>query len=742
MQNSDSDMYKYKKVTCLTPLRLYAIIRYPSWISSTNKKLKEEYQIVFSHNPHDFILTRIVLFIVLIFFLQACRSVTTDNKAEILWDNYGVPHIYASSTREMYYSFGWAQMHNHANLMIKLYAQARGCASEYLGDNYLESDKKILLFNIPDLAKQAYKHQNPEFKRYLKSFVQGINEYANAHPEEIDENISQVLPVTVYDIIAHTLRVINLEFLAAEDIYNASKMIDAGSNALAIAPAKSASGNAMLVINPHLLWSDFFIWFEAHLNAGDFNAYGIALVGTPSLSIAFNEHLGWTHTVNPIDASDRYELTLNKDGYLLDGKTLPFDKKTITIKVKQDNGSILDKKFEFNYSLHGPIVAQNDKKAFAVRIAGLENARIFEQYHRMAEARNFLEFESALKMMQFPMFNIIYADQDGNIFYLFNGNIPVRKEGDFAYWKGTINGDSSKYIWKTIHPYQDLPRYFDPPSGFIQNCNDPPWTCTEPPVLDPADFPSYFSATGTFLRPQRATNMVKDNPSITYDQLINYKLNTGMEAADRFLDDLLDAIERYPDPVACKAGTILKNWDQMTNTDSKGAVLFAEWWDHVRSDMFEIPWDENHPSTTPDGIKDKKLAVQMLSDAADEVQKKYGSLDVAWGDIFRFRMNGLDYPANGGPGDYGIFRTVYFQDDKDNKKTAFAGETFVAVIEFGEKVRASALLSYGNATQPGNKHIGDQLKMLSEKKLRPVSLEKQVVLQSVEYKEILTIEYK
>jgi acyl-homoserine-lactone acylase len=682
---------------------------------------------------------RNILVFILLFFNAGYEIQAGDLKTEILWDNYGVPHIYGKNSREMYYAFGWAQMTNHADLMLKLYAQARGCAAEYWGNKYFDSDKQILLFKIPELAKSGYLKQNVEFKSYIDAFVKGINDFAAAHPEMIGEEFKQVLPVTVYDIISHTIRITCLEFLAAEDIGTVKRITAPGSNAIAIAPSKSASKNSLLITNPHLPWTDYFIWFEAHLNSPGFNAYGIALVGMPSISMAFNNYLGWALTVNPIDASDRYELSLKDDGYLLDNKIIPFGKKQVVIRVRQDDGTLKEQNVEFKYSAHGPVVGEKGNKAYAVRIAGLNNYRIFEQYHKMAGSKNLAEFESAVKMLQNPMFNIIYADKAGNILYVFNGNVPVRKEGDVAFWKGTIDGTYSKYIWQETHPYRDLPRLLNPATGFLQNCNDPPWTCTDPPVLNPKNFPAYMAPVGTFMRPQRAVNMIKNNPSVSFDQLIACKLNTGMEAADRFLADLLKAVEKYPDTAAVRAAAVLRLWDKKTEKDSRGAVLFAGWWDLVNSSMFETPWNPDEPNTTPYGIKDQKLAVNLLANAASTVQKKYGSLSIAWGDVYRFRMYGLDYPANGGPGEYGIFRTIYYADDTDNRKRAIAGETYVAVIEFGKKVKAQVLLSYGNATQPGSKHLGDQLVMLSEKKLRPALLEKTDILKNLEKRESLNI---
>jgi acyl-homoserine-lactone acylase len=687
------------------------------------------------------VLRQKILLAFLIGFLvsSSCGNAGNDGP-EILWDNFGVPHIYGKTSREMYYAFGWAQMTNHANLILKLYAQARGRAAEYFGKNYLESDRQILLFDLPGLARNSYLKQNKEYKSYLDAFIKGMNDYAKAHPEAVGEEFRQVLPVTGEDIISHTIRVICLEFLASEDIHAVKRMIEPGSNSMAIAPSKSRSGKAMLVSNPHLPWNDFFLWFEAHLNSQDIHTYGVALVGMPVMTIAFNNNLGWTHTVNTIDASDRYELTLEGDGYLLDGKKVSFEKRELTIKVKQDDGTLQEQKLEFKNSVQGPVIGEKGNKAYAVRIAGMKNTALIEEYHKMSKAANLQEFESALSMLQNPMFNVIYADRSGNILYIFNGNVPVRKEGDFAFWHHTIDGTTSKLIWQETHLYKDLPRVLNPPAGFLQNCNDAPWVCTYPPVLEPARFPAYMAPLGTYWRAQRAINMIKDNPSISFDQLVDYKLNTGMEVADRFLDDLLSAVGQFPGPEAMAAAAILRAWDRKTDSGSKGALLFATWWNEIRNDMFEIKWNNEKPITTPSGLKERKQAVEILVRAYKTVKEKYGSADIAWGEVHRFRIGTYDYPANGGPDNFGIFRTMYYADDKDNKKHAVAGDTYIAVTEFGDKVKARVLLSYGNATQPGNKHVGDQLKMLSEKKLRPALLERDDILKNLEKEEFLSID--
>jgi acyl-homoserine-lactone acylase len=667
---------------------------------------------------------------------------SATSTAEILWDSAGVPHIYGQNLESMYYGFGYAQMENHANLLLRLYGQARGRAAEYWGQPYLDSDKIVTLFGVPEQAKKQYTQQPADYKPYLDSFVSGLNAYADTHPEAIGSEYKQVLPITPQDVLAHISRVICLEFIGGYEA-GAARVMLPGSNAYAIAPAKSASKKALLMANPHLPWENFFLFFEAHLNGPGFMAYGASLVGQPVLNIAFNQNLGWTHTVNTIDASDRYTLTLQDGGYILDGTKQTFDTKSITLQVRQPDGQLKPQPLTYRYSKHGPVMETKDGKTYAFRFAGLTNPATAAQHHAMAKASSLTEFESALQRMQLPMFNVIYADKAGNILYLFNGNVPVRSEGDWPFWQGAIDGSSSKYVWTKTHPYQDLPRVLNPPAGFVQNANDAPWSCTYPAILDPKRFPAYMSPVGMplRLRPQRSINLVKDDASISFDELAGYKLNTGLESADRFLDDLLAAVEQYPDSLAQQAATVLRAWDKTTNQDSKGSMLFTAWFDQFNPGMVAVGWDPQRPSSTPDGLKDPKKAVEMLRTAAQKVRQRYGRLDIAWGDVNRFGPAGQDYPANGGSEQYGIYRTIHFAPDpkQPQQNRAVAGDTYVAITEFGEKPRAQVSLSYGNASQPGHKHNGDSWKQMSDKTLREALLDRSSILRQLEKQETLRV---
>ncbi|HYW19661.1 MAG TPA: acylase [Nodularia sp. (in: cyanobacteria)] len=653
-----------------------------------------------------------------------CQSLSAVPRAtEILWDTYGIPHIYGNNPQGAFQAFGWAQMQSHANLLLRLYGQARGRAAEYWGEKYLESDKWVLTMGVSKRTSSWYKAQSSGFRSYLDAFTAGINAYAKEHPDLIDEEVKVVLPVTPQDVLSHLQRVLLFTFVVdpgrVADI-NDTKSAP-GSNGWAIAPKHSANGKAMLLANPHLPWGDLFLWYEAQITAPGIDAYGATLVGIPVLAIAFNDNLGWTHTVNTHDGWDAYKLKLQKDGYLFDHKVLPFETTTFSLKIKQKNGSLREQKLSVKNSIHGPVVSETKSEAVALRVVGQDSAGILTQWWDMATAKNLTAFERAVQRLQLPMFTIIYADRKGHIMHLFNGLVPVRKEGDFKYWQGIIPGDTSKTLWTKFHPYQDLPKVIDPPSGWLQNANDSPWTTTFPTAIKADNYPSYMAPRGSInFRAQRSARMLAEDDSISFEEMITYKHSTRMELADRILDDLIPAAQQGNE-LAKQAAEVLAKWDRQANANSKGAVLFAAWADKLDFDeAFSQRWDETQPRTTPDGLANPQAAVELLEKVAQEIKKTYGSLDIDWGEVFRLGAGNINLPSNGAEGYLGTFRVVDFAPAAEGSFQAVGGDSFVAAVEFSQPVRAMALTSYGNATQPGSSHISDQLQLFAEKKLRPV----------------------
>lgn len=658
-------------------------------------------------------------------------------RTEILWDTWGVPHVYSPDADSLMYAFGWAQMRAHGDRVLRLYGEARGRAAEYWGPEHLGSDRRVRTLELPELGRQWANDQEEPFRGYLEAFVAGMNAYAEAHPDRIDEARTVVLPIQPTDVFAHVLRTIHVSFVAQGDLQGAQRWRQrAGSNAWAVGPSRSASGNAMLLTNPHLPWGDQFTWFEAQLVGPGFDAYGAALLGMPFPGVAFNDHLGWTHTNNPIDAADLYRLRLVDGGYAWNGDTRSFNTDTKTLKVKQDGGTMRTDTLVVRRSVHGPVVAQRGDEALALRIAGLSQSGLFEQYWRMLRATTLSQFEAALRRLQNPFFNTVYADSDGHILYHFGGRVPDRRYGDWSYWQGIVPGDTAATLWKSVHSYEDLPRVVDPPSGWVQNANEPPFTATLPPRVDPSEVPAYMAprepqpSAFSIFRPQRSIEMVDGDSSITFEELQAYKNDTRMAAADRLLDDLIPAARQSGNDRAQRAAAVLDQWNRTADAESQGSVLFATWLRAMAGNEapFETPYRPDAPRTTPDGLANPGAAVRTLARVARKVESQHDSLDVPWGAVYRLVGPNGSYPASGGNDLFGLFRVLWFNDSQDGRRRAVGGDSYVALTEFTEEgVRARAVLPYGNASQPGSPYRGNQLQMYAEKEMRPVWLSRDSV---------------
>lgn len=690
----------------------------------------------------------ILIFLSCVAVSSAAPASSHSATAEILWDTWGVPHIYAQTDESTFRSFGYAQMQSHGDLLLRLMAQARGRGAEFYGDSYLEGDRAARIMGIYEIARRWHAQQSPEFRRYLDAFAEGINEYARRHPEKLSGAGKAVLPITGVDILAHTTRVL-YSFLSA--ISGCSQALPEGvplgsgdewartqrhpdgsqfgTNIWAIGPGHSASGHTMLLSNDHVPWGDATLFYEAQITAPGYSNYGTTMVGWPVLvSGVFNDYFGWTHSVNTIDACDMYSLTPDGDGYKFDGRKRSFETENQVIKIRQADGSLKEEPLVVRRAVQGPVV-EKDGKFTAIRIAGLQAssfAGAMEEWWQMGKAHNLQEFQTALKRMQLPMFNVMYADRDGHILEHYLGLVPKRPKGDWAFWSDPVPGDTSSLVWNRTLSYDELPQVVDPPSGWVQSSNSAPWYMTEP-FLDPAKFPPYLAPSPTTpggaanLREERGLELITKDAKISLETLMADKVSTRSELADRVLPDLLSVARQSNDPDVKQAADVLEKWDREFNADSRGAELFIIWaLEYTRqANIYAEPFDPKRPLDTPRGFRDPGKAAEALGGAARRLKQMSGRLDVPWGEINRLRRGKFDFPGNGATGDLlGVFRVIEYIPAKDGKFEPLSGDTFVAAVEFSRPVRAKVILTYGNSSNPDSPHFGDQLEMTSKKEWR------------------------
>ncbi|UXC93042.1 MULTISPECIES: penicillin acylase family protein [Sphingobium] len=664
---------------------------------------------------------------------------------EILWDSFGVPHIYARTEEGGFYGFGYAQAQSHGNLLLRMYGESRARAAEYWGAKYESQDKWLIANDVPERSKSWFRQQTPQMRKNLDAFAAGVNAYAAAHPDRIAPEVKVVLPLTGVDIIGHAQRLMNFGYIASDRKVLSDPSINeaGGSNAWAVAPSRSASGKAMLLANPHLPWAPSQLtYYEAQINAPGLAIYGATQVGLPVLRFGFNNDLGFTNTVNTMQGFTSYRLTLEGSGYRFDGRVLPFRSVTKSYKVKQADGSLKTVSFEQKSAVQGPVFTLPDgKTTIALKVAGLDRPGVLQQYLEMGKARNWAGFEKALRKMQVVMFNIIYADRAGHILYLDNGLLPRHANGDLSYWSAPVPGDTSATLWKDVHSYDDMPKVLDPARGFVQNANDPPWLATWPRALDPRDFPAYVAPVGPMSqRAQMSVKLMSGTDKIGFEDFVARKVTTTSLMAERLLPDLLAAASASADPDVQTAVTLLKGWDRRFEPDSRAALLFETWAaifapkNFTDQSNYAVKWTLDDPLETPRGLKAPAAAVAMLKQAVAKTREVYGAVDRPYGEVSRFHIGDVNLPANGGFGNTGVFRTITWGPMKNGERTPVHGETWVSMVEFGTPMKAVGLMSYGNSSQPGSKHNSDQLPLLADKKFRTLWIDRADVEQHLEEK--------
>lgn len=673
----------------------------------------------------------LVLLFVLALGLGIGNPVWANGKTEILWDSWGVPHISAPNETKLMEAFGWAQAQGHGDLLLTLYGEARGKGAEYWGIDYLDNDQYIHTMNIPRRSAVWLNAQTPAMRRDLESFAKGINNYFQQHPDFSQPSLRQVLPITAQDVVAHVQRLLLFEFVTnPQAIASLAGQIPAGnvpiaSNAWVIAPKQTESGHGLLLINPHLPWEGRFRLTEVQLVAPGMDLTGAAFVGTPVPAMGFNNDLGWSLTVNYPHNVGKYALTLAEGGYEWDGEVKPFEHHNHQVKIRQSNGSQQTLEWETLESVAGVVVAQRGGNAYTVQIPGLDRSGAISQFLAMGKAQNLAQFEAAWQQQQIPMFNVLYGDRQGNIFYLYNTLTPIR-EGSWQDWDRLQPINSSADLNLDYYSYEQLPKLTNPPSGWLQNSNDPPWTSTFPPELDPADYPPNLAAPDlsfapALLRTQRSIKLLENTSPLTFEQFKQKALSSQMELGDRIVPLLVSAAKALANPIGIEAAEVLQAWDKQANPDSRGAVLFMLWALTIGADnVLGGQWNPADPLNSPSGMADINKFMAVLEGVAAQMKFLYDDLAVSWGEVVQMQAGNFTAPANGAPSNLGSFRVLTVGTIANQRFQAFAGDSYLSLVEFTDHPRAQGVLVYGNASQPDSPHNGDQLSLYSQNQLRPV----------------------
>ena len=414
-------------------------------------------------------------------------------------DQWGVPHIEGPTDASVSFGFAYAQAQDYFWQIEDTYIAALGRYAEIYGEPGLDKDLLNNSFEIVSGAQEDFPTLEPQVQKICEGYAAGLNYFLKQHPEVKPRLITHIEP---WHVVAYE-RAVLLEFLFGKTHASKGKVkavmeeirAATGSNTWAIGPSRTKSGNAMLFANPHQPWFGYGQFYEGHLKSGEgMNMAGSAFFGGPLITIGHNEVLGWSHTVNEPDVGDVWVETFddpkNPLNYRYGDGYRTADQWQQTIKVKTPQG-LEDRTYTFRKTHHGPIIGkQDDGKYLAVKIAKLTEGSRMRQAIKMGKAKNLSEWRDAMAELNLQMFNTCYADNQGNIFYVYNGTVPKR-DPQFD-WSNPVDGSDPRTEWQGLHTFDELPQILNPKSGYVQNCNATPFLATDEGNPSIGDYPPYM----------------------------------------------------------------------------------------------------------------------------------------------------------------------------------------------------------------------------------------------------------
>ncbi|MCR9080416.1 MAG: acylase [Hyphomonadaceae bacterium] len=653
---------------------------------------------------------------------------------EIIRDNWGTPHIYGTTNADTAFGVAYAHAEDDYETIQDVVAATRGVLARYKGAAAAPTDYVVALLDVWGTVDRRYEADVPaDVKAIAEAYAAGLNLYAAEHPEQ---TWSGLAPFTGQDVIAgfilktpffygfdETLQSLFAETreapLAADPderawLLHPTLNTERGSNAFAVRPERSGDDTTRLLINSHQPMTGPVAWWEAHIVSEEgLDITGGLFPGTPVILHGFNRDLGWANTVSKPDLTDIYRLTINPDNakqYRLDDEWRDFQEETALLRVKLFGPFALKVRRPVYRTEHGPVI-QAPHGTYAVRYSGMNEIRQLEQYVRLNLAENWDEFSAAMGLNALPSINYVYADKDGNIAFIHNGQYPARLPG--WDWQADLPGDRSDLIWKGYLPYDDGPKLVNPVLGFVYNANNTPYRATDgPDNLSAADFPASMGLqTNETNRSLRIQELADGTGMIDRGRLLAIKFDTAYaqgSEADEFIQVVL-AHDWSDVPELADALAHLRAWNYHLDIDNRHAALGALTVLRHVTGQFTGDYGPEPP--------------QAFREAAALLTDVYGRIDPEWGEVNRLVRGDVNIPVSGGPD---ILRAIYpLAVRPDGKLHANAGDTWIAVVEWDAEGHQSAEVvhQYGAATlDESSPHYADQAPLFASEQWRPALL--------------------
>lgn len=674
----------------------------------------------------------------------ACQIQETDpeiarweaqaEKVEIIRDEFGVPHIYGKSDADAVFGLLYAQCEDDFRRVERNYVWAIGRLAELEGEGAIYSDVRANLYMTEAEAKAAYEKAPDWLKALCVAFADGINYYLHTHPEVRAQVITRYepwMPMFFFEgSIGGDIEQISTQRLKAfyeEDkalaSWNAEKELEKlleepkGSNGIAIAPSLSESGNAMLLINPH---TSFYFRPEVHVVSEEgLNAYGAVTWGQFFVYQGFNEKTGWIHTSTFVDFIDEFEEEiLEEDGMLLynyGGEKREINTQEIILKYK-DGEELKSKSFTLYRTHHGPITHKGDKGWVATKINWDPVNALIQSYTR-TKLNNYAEFKEMMNIRTNSSNNTVFADAEGNIAY-FHGNFIPKRNPEFDFSK-PVDGSDPATDWQGLHTVDESILILNPENGWIQNCNSTPFTAAGPFSPKAENYPNYMAPDQENFRAIHAVKVLQNVQKLNLDSFLALAHDPYLPAFEYLIPELEQAfLTAGKDKENLKeAVDLLAAWDYRTGLNSVPMSLAHFYGENYQRRFRSMNrFINSSHASTPKPVEILEVLEQTLTQMAAD----FGTWKIPWGEINRFqRLSGdieLKYDdnqpyipvpyASGSWGALAAFGAKTFEGTK--RLYGYRGNSFVAVVEFGKKVRAKTILAGGQSSDPNSRHFYDQ----------------------------------
>ena len=680
-------------------------------------------------------------------------------------DDWGIAHVRGKTDADAIFGMMYAQAEDDFNRIETNYLNAMGRLAEAEGETAIVQDLRMKLFINPDTLRAMYRRSEPWLKALMDAWADGLNFYLHEHPEVKPRVLTRFEPWMALSFsegsIGGDIETVNLDSLRAfympmpaprpaprprpqpalppvERSDHGIPPEPTGSNGFAIAPSNTANGKALLLINPH---TSFFFRSELQVTSDEgLNVYGAATWGQFFVYQGFNERAGWMHTSSGVDNIDEYLETVIKRGtryYYRRGRELtPF--RAVTIKVPYKSGSrMAEKRFTVYYSEHGPVIRRVGSKWVTVSLMNRPLEALNQSFSR-TRARNYQEFRERMELFSNSSNNTIFADAEGNIAY-FHSNFVPRRDTSFD-WTRPVDGSNPATDWKGLLAVDESPNLLNPATGWLYNANDWPWDAAGPGSPRRENYPRYVERGGPSARGRHAQMVLGRKKDFTLASLIDAAYDSYLPWFEKNLPRLVAAWDSMPASDSLKgklAGPVraLRQWDLRWSVTSIPTSLAVFWGEalvignkDIEQNRGLVAEDEYIAATLPSAT-----LLAGLSRAVDKLTADFGTWRTPWGDINRFQRLTADivHPFDdAGPSIPVGFTSARWgslasfgvdpQTTRTKKRYGTYGNSFVAVVEFGDSVRARAVTAGGESGHPESPHFNDQAERYAMGNLREV----------------------